>query len=86
MQPHPVLAVCARALAEDRPEVAGVLRGAAYAAFARKRLDSIQGSDDGSRQSHVNFFSQALRETGDIVTAVLGDDAASASCVPKAQR
>jgi hypothetical protein len=29
------LAECARALADDRPELAGVLHGAAYAAFRR---------------------------------------------------
>ncbi|HEX7425602.1 MAG TPA: NB-ARC domain-containing protein, partial [Mycobacterium sp.] len=35
MQSAPSLALCARALAEDRPDVAAVLRGAAYTAFSQ---------------------------------------------------
>ena len=45
------LAGCARALAEEQPEVAGILRGAAYATF---RLASPDGADAGlgdSRES-----------------------------------
>ncbi|WP_457143162.1 hypothetical protein [Mycobacterium sp. URHB0021] len=37
LQSGPRLALCARALAEKRPEVARVLRGAAYAAFGHAR-------------------------------------------------
>lgn len=72
MQSAPCLALCARALAEDRPEVAGVLRGAAYAAFTRgasspKTPPSVPNSHDS------NFILAALAEAGDLVTAALGE-------------
>ena len=69
----PCLALCARALAEDRPEVAGVLRGAAYAAYS-------QGEPSRGRQTkhtampNANFVLAALREAGELVAAALGDE------------
>jgi predicted ATPase/class 3 adenylate cyclase len=66
----PCLALCARALADERPEIAGVLRGAAYAAFHR---GSIPGSTP-PLDSNFNFILASLRETGDIVAAAVGDE------------
>ena len=67
LQVAPCLALCARALAEDRPEVAGVLRGAAYATF--RRAASEAGSQGRSGTAPVgpnaNFVLTALHETGD---------------------
>jgi hypothetical protein len=67
-------AQCARAFADERPEVAGVLQGAAYGAFhAAGSVASIQG---GAASSRDNFVLMGLRETGDIVAAALGKDKA----------
>jgi tetratricopeptide (TPR) repeat protein len=70
------LAECARAFAEDRPEVAGVLQGAAYAAFraASPASTSARRSDAASADPSANFVLTALRETGDLVAAELGDE------------
>jgi predicted ATPase/class 3 adenylate cyclase len=70
------LAECARAFAEDRPSVAGVLRGAAYGAFSQ----ASPVGDDGRRpdtsqiKQNANFVLAALRETGELVDAALGDN------------
>ena len=73
MAAGPSLGVCARALAEDRPEVAGVLRGAAYAAY--RRGSTGQSSPDTARHSpSANYLLEALREAGDIVTAAVGEE------------
>jgi hypothetical protein len=73
MAAAPSLGVCARALAEDRPEVAGVLRGAAYAAFRRGSTgESAPG--EGPSDPSVNYLLVALREAGDIVAAALGEE------------
>ena len=80
------LAECARAFAEDKPEVAGILRGAAYATFhnmldwaerqpgATPERDSSSRSDTSRVDASANFVLAALREAGDLVTAALGDD------------
>jgi predicted ATPase/class 3 adenylate cyclase len=70
------LAESARAFADDRPEIAGVLQGAAYAAFRRASPapDSTRRPDTAPVGSSANFVLTALRETGDIVAAVLGDE------------
>lgn len=69
----PSLGVCARALAEDRPEVAGVLRGAAYAAYHRGSTgQSAPGGERGA--TGINYLLDALREAGEIVTAALGEE------------
>jgi predicted ATPase/class 3 adenylate cyclase len=69
-------AQCARAFADERPEVAGVLQGAAYAAFhAAGSVTSIQ-REAGATSSGANFVLMGLRETGDIVAAALGKDRA----------
>jgi predicted ATPase len=79
MQPLQVatcFAECARAFAEDRPEIAGVVQGAAYAAFRRagpaaKGTRQLETAPVGS---NANFVLAALRETGDLVAAALGDE------------
>ncbi len=65
----PCLAGCARALAEDRPDVAGVLQAAAYATFRRAapRVGTAQGSSPSPAGTNGNFILQALRETGELV-------------------
>jgi hypothetical protein len=67
----------ARALADDHPEEAGVLRGAAYAAFRRASPadDSTRPSSSGAVGPNTNFLLAALRATGEMVSAVLGDEA-----------
>jgi hypothetical protein len=74
MQTAPCLSLCARAVAEDRPEIAAILRGAAYAAFsaAGAAAARTRSSSDAPNDSQVNFVLEALRETGEIVAAALG--------------
>jgi hypothetical protein len=74
----PCLAWCARALAADRPEVAGVLQGAAYAAFrlAAPPVNTASTSAAPSVGTGGNFLFQALRETHDLVAAAVGDERA----------
>jgi hypothetical protein len=70
------LAECARALAEDQPEVAGILRGAAYATFELASPDSHGARQPAASRvdASANFVLAALRETGGLVAAALGDD------------
>ena len=72
----PCLSLCARAVAEDRPEVAGILRGSAYAAYraASPAGTSTPRPTTAPTHAHFNFILQALRETGDIVAAALGKE------------
>jgi hypothetical protein len=73
MAAAPSLAVCARALADDQPEVAGVLRGAAYVAFRRGSTGQsplAAGRGDPS----ANYLLEALREAGGLVTAAFGEE------------
>jgi hypothetical protein len=72
MNAAPSLAVCARALAEQRPEAAGVIRGAAYTAYHRGSAGQPQPK--GPDGSSVNYLVEGLREAGDLVAAVLGDE------------
>jgi hypothetical protein len=72
MASAPCLTLCARALAEDRPEVAGVLRGAAYAAYRRASASHGPPSGAGNGDTYVNFVLAALRETGELVATALG--------------
>ncbi len=72
MQSAPSLALCARALAEDRPEVAAVLRGAAYAAFSQANPVASRGTSAVTPEA--NFVLAALREAGELVGAALGND------------
>lgn len=78
LQVAPCLALCARALAESQPDIAGVLQGAAYSAFRRAAADA--GSISREAAAHVgpnaNFVLTALHEVGDIVASTLGDDPA----------
>jgi len=68
------LAEAARVFAEDRPELAGVVQGGAYAAFRRASpADSTRRSDASAVDPDANFVLAALRETGDLVAAALGD-------------
>jgi hypothetical protein len=73
MAAAPSLAVCARALAEDRPEAAGVLRGAAYAAYRRGNT-GVSPPDKGRGNPGVNYLLEALRDAGDLVAAALGEE------------
>ena len=73
MAAAPSLGVCARALAEDQPEVAGVLRGAAYAAY-RRGSTGQSAAGKGRGDPSVNYLLEALREAGDIVAAALGEE------------
>jgi predicted ATPase/class 3 adenylate cyclase len=75
MQSAPCLSLCARAIAEDRPEVAGVLRGAAYAAYAQASPSAVakKQADTASAAPKANFILAALQKTGEIVSAALGD-------------
>ena len=69
----PSLGVCARALAEDKPEVAGILRGAAYAAY--RRGSTGQSTPDPARGNPSgNYLLEALREAGGIVAAAVGEE------------
>lgn len=69
------LAECARAFAEDRPEIAGVLQGASYAAFRRAKPSTNRTgqSPTASGDPSANWVLAALRETGELVGAALGD-------------
>jgi predicted ATPase/class 3 adenylate cyclase len=75
LQAATCLAECARVFAEDQPEVAGVLQGAAYAAFRRASPapDGTHRPDSAPVGPHANFVLAALRETGDLVAAAVGD-------------
>jgi hypothetical protein len=79
MQPLQVatcFAECARVFAEDRPEVAGVVQGAAYAAFRRASpaANSTTRPEAAAVGPNANFVLAALRETGGLVAAALGDE------------
>ena len=64
-----------RALAENRPEVAGVLRGAAYAAYGRASPSQSAASGSGRpADASTNFVLEELRQAGALVTAALGDE------------
>ena len=65
------LAECARAFAETKPEVAGLLQGAAYNAFAQSNPMSHEKRRT-PQSSEGNFVLEALRETSKIVSAALG--------------
>jgi predicted ATPase/class 3 adenylate cyclase len=78
LQLAPCLALCARAVAESRPETAGVLQGAAYATF--RRAASQAGDEKRARTTPVgpnaNFVLTALHEAGEIVARELGQQRA----------
>jgi hypothetical protein len=75
MAAAPSLAVCARALAQARPEVAGVLRGAAYAAYRHGSAGaSASAAEKGRGNSGVNYLLEALRDAGELVAAALGEE------------
>ena len=67
------LAECARAFAERRPNVAGLLTGAAYHAFALAN-PMAQGRRQSRPSSEGNFVLEAVREASDIVSRQLGDE------------
>jgi tetratricopeptide (TPR) repeat protein len=76
LQAATCLAECARAFADDEPEIAGALQGAAYAAFRRASptAESARRSKDAPVNPNANFVLTALRETGDLVAAALGNE------------
>ena len=65
LQVAPCLALCARALAETRPEVAGVLHGAAYATFRRAASEAgggqANGFGAGRCRTPTSFWPQCTR-------------------------
>ncbi|MFG1934517.1 ATP-binding protein [Mycobacterium sp. NPDC048908] len=76
LQTAPCLALCARALVDDRPEVAAVLQGAAYATFQR-----MASAPAGNRRKehlkagpNAHFIFSALREATDLATDAIGAD------------
>jgi predicted ATPase/class 3 adenylate cyclase len=75
LQAAPCLALCSRAFAETRPEVAGVLQGSAYAIFryASRMPEGARRSEGAPADTDANFVLAALRETGHLVAAVLGE-------------
>ncbi|HEX3283796.1 MAG TPA: adenylate/guanylate cyclase domain-containing protein [Mycobacterium sp.] len=74
LQAAPFLTLAARAVADDRPELAGVLRGAAIHAFSRESSDSVAQAQSTPPTTGTTFLSTALGETRDIVTAALGEE------------
>ncbi|MCV7402038.1 hypothetical protein H7K24_18000 [Mycobacterium fragae] len=78
LQAAPCFALCARAFAENRPEVAGVLQGAAYAIFryASRMPQGASPSERAPADINDNFVLAALRETGHLVAAALGEQRA----------
>jgi hypothetical protein len=74
----PCFAECARALVEERPEVAGVLQGAAYSAFrlAAPKVDSWSRSAAPQSSTRNNFVFQTMRETHELLVAAVGEDRA----------
>ncbi len=76
LQVAPCLAMCARAFAEDRPEIAGILHSAAYVVFKRAASE-VAGAGRSTTAvvgPNANFVLTAMHETGDIVAAALGDE------------
>jgi hypothetical protein len=64
-----------RTSSRRRPaQVAGVLRGAAYAAYRRGSASQSPQTGTVPGDSNVNFTVVALRETGDLVSAAIGDE------------
>ena len=76
LQVAPCLALCARALAESRPEVAGVLHSAAYTTFRRAASEAGDQARSGTAPvgPNANFMLTAMHETGDIVAEALGNE------------
>ena len=66
------LAECARAFGETKPDVAGLLLGAAYNAFAQ--ANPMPADGHRSRSSEGNFVLGGLREASRIVSVALGDE------------
>ncbi len=78
LQVAPCLSMCARALAESRPEIAGVLCGAGYATFRRGAAEAgiTERQNAAPVGPNANFVLKALHDAGDIVTSALGDERA----------
>jgi hypothetical protein len=75
LQAATCLAECARAFADHKPEIAGVLHGAAYAGFRRASPAAGTARIFGApADPNSNFVLNALRETGGLVAAALGDE------------
>ena len=76
LQVAPCLALFARALAESRPEVSGVLHSAAYTTFRRAASEAGNQARSGTAPvgPNANFMLTAMHETGDIVADALGDE------------
>jgi hypothetical protein len=69
----PCLALCARALAPQKPEIGGVLQGAGYATFRQgSGMSKFARRPDTGNGPNPNFLIAALHETGDLVAGALG--------------
>ncbi|WP_101951351.1 NB-ARC domain-containing protein [Mycobacterium sp. 3519A] len=76
LQTAPCLALCARALVDEHPEVAAVLQGAAYATFQRMASAKAGKQRREQRQTGPNahFIFSALREAADLASEAIGGD------------
>jgi len=75
LQAAPFLALSARALAENRPDLAGVLHGAAIRTFRRESAGAGPTPDDQAPfEANVTLMSTALAEARDLVVAAIGDE------------
>jgi hypothetical protein len=76
LQAGPTLALSARALADDQPEAAATLHGAAHAAFLRASAGrkKTESPDTGATDSNANFLLAALREAGEIAAMTIGKE------------
>ena len=72
VQAAPFLAMSARAVAGDRPELAGVLQGAAYKAF--RRGGNVRRPTAEPAKGENRLLPTILRETRELLHAAFGDE------------
>ena len=74
LQAAPFLALCARAVAEDRPEMSGVLMGAAYTAFRHETPTvRIEATLPAPAEDDLRLFPTVLRETNELLDSAFGE-------------
>jgi len=74
LQAAPFLALCARAVAEERPEMSGVLMGAAYAAFRHETLTiRTEGALPAPAEDDLRLFPTLLRETNALLDSAFDE-------------
>jgi predicted ATPase/class 3 adenylate cyclase len=69
LQAAPFMALCARAIAQDQPEMSALLQGAARTGF---RSNSALNTSRGLSSGADHFFVGVMREATEIVDAALG--------------